>query len=118
VLPLPVYGNSCIRELNGPTGPYDILHCMYPLDSNLPYTVAALCAVSSSNADDVDMELLDNAESVCTILTPIRRITLPSPMLSARTLADVNFFDSTVDDDIFADEISFDMEDRSEVEYF
>ena len=42
-LPLPVYGNSCIRELNGPTGPYDTLHCMYPLDSNLPYTVAALC---------------------------------------------------------------------------
>jgi len=41
VLPLPVYGNSCIREFNGPTGPYDTLHCMYPLDSNLPYTVAA-----------------------------------------------------------------------------
>jgi len=75
-------------------------------------------ASSIINADDVDMEFLNaDAESVSTIDTPIRRITLPSPTLSAQAMADVNFFDTAVDDEIFADETSFDMEDGS-VEYF
>jgi len=50
-----------------------------------------------------------------TIFTPRRHITLPSPTLSAQAMADVLFFQSVVDNDIFVDDV---FEPASEDEFF
>jgi len=63
--------------------------------------------------NDISMGDLENDSSddgcsgsdASNFVTPRQRITLPSPTLSALAMADVSFFQSMVDDDIFVDDV-------------